>query len=170
MSNGAVCVYVCVSPQDEDPGTKASAERIPGMIEAQAAAAVDEADAVIVVMDGQSGPCASDDDIMRWMRRNYPTKPLVLAVNKCESPTLGPIQVASFWEYGHEPIGISALSGTGTGELLDKLMEVTPKTASIIDETIKVSERHTRRSHAPSQSVDHGDNPAITAFAKHVRI
>ena len=136
--------------QDEDPGTKASAERIPGMIESQAAAAVDEADAVIVVMDGQSGPCASDDDIMQWMRRRYPTKPLVLAVNKCESPTLGPIQVASFWEYGHEPIGISALSGTGTGELLDKLMEVTPKTASIIDESITVSERHTHASRAHS--------------------
>lgn len=121
---------------DEDPGTEASALRIPGMIEAQAAAAVEEADAVIVVMDGQSGPCASDDDIMQWMRRRYPDKPLVLAVNKCESPTLGPIQVASFWEYGHEPIGISALSGTGTGELLDALMAVCPKTASILDESI----------------------------------
>jgi hypothetical protein len=31
---------------------------------------------------------------MQWMRRRYPDKPLVLAVNKCESPTLGPIQVS----------------------------------------------------------------------------
>ena len=66
--------------QDEDPGTEESANRIPGMIEAQAAAAVHEADAVFCVMDGQTGPCASDSDIISWMRRKYPNKPLVLAV------------------------------------------------------------------------------------------
>jgi len=119
---------------EEDPGTQASAELIPGMIERQAAAAVGEADAVIAVMDGQAGPCASDQDILDWMRRKHPNTPVVLAVNKCESPKDGPIQAMSFWEFGMEPIAISALSGTGTGDLLDMLMEVLPRKADMRDE------------------------------------
>lgn len=72
--------------QEEDPGTQASAELIPGMIERQAAAAVREADAVIAVMDGQAGPCASDQDILDWMRRKHPNTPVVLAVRNRPNP------------------------------------------------------------------------------------
>jgi len=118
----------------EDPGTKRSAELIPGMIETQAIAAVEEADAIIAVVDGQSGPCASDEDILRFLRRRYPNKPVLLAVNKCESQTAGLTQAAAFWEFGYDPIAVSALNGTGTGELLDELMAVLPKKAPPVEE------------------------------------
>eukprot|EP00959_Pyramimonas_sp_CCMP1952_P245651 5134104-Pyramimonas_sp.AAC.1 len=46
--------FACL--RTEDPGTERSAELIPGMIEKQAVAAVEEADAVIAVVDGQVPP------------------------------------------------------------------------------------------------------------------
>lgn len=36
-------------------------------------------------MDGQVGLTAADEEILEWLRRTHPTKPLVLAVNKCEN-------------------------------------------------------------------------------------
>eukprot|EP00959_Pyramimonas_sp_CCMP1952_P035371 741041-Pyramimonas_sp.AAC.1 len=50
---------------------------------------------------------------MQFMRKRFPNKPVLLAVNKCESPVQGLTQAAAFWGYGHEPIAISALNGTG---------------------------------------------------------
>lgn len=126
----------------ELPGTEASslalsraeraalaggAEVLPGMIEQQAAIAVEEADALIVVTDGQAGVVTADKDILKWLRRKYPNKPFVLAVNKCESPTKGEEMAAAFWETGAEPIGVSAISSTGVGDLLDKLVEKLPE-------------------------------------------
>ena len=61
----------------------------------------------------EPGPCASDEDILRFLRRRYPNKPVLLAVNKCESQTAGLTQAAAFWEFGYEPIAVSALNGTG---------------------------------------------------------
>ena len=49
---------------------------------------------------------------------------VVLAVNKCESETKGLEQAAQFWAYGHEPLPVSAISGTGTGELMERLIAV----------------------------------------------
>lgn len=51
---------------------------------------------------------------------------VVLAVNKCENVARADEQAADFWELGHQPIAISAISGTGTGDLMDALMEVRP--------------------------------------------
>ncbi|KAK3270967.1 hypothetical protein CYMTET_20661 [Cymbomonas tetramitiformis] len=117
-----------------DPGTALGAEMIPNMIENQAASGVKEADAVIMVADGQAGPCEADRDILAWMRRHHPNKTVILAVNKCESPVTGDMQAAAFWELGAEPTAISALSGLGTGDLLDRLMEGLPLHRTPTDE------------------------------------
>ena len=48
---------------------------------------------------------------------------MLLAVNKCESPTKGDEQAVAFWELGIEPYPVSALSGYGTGDLLDTAID-----------------------------------------------
>ncbi|CAG9467784.1 unnamed protein product [Pedinophyceae sp. YPF-701] len=101
-------------------------DRIPDAIERQAAAAVCEADVLVFVVDGQQGPTAADEEIMKWIRRNHGEKPLVLAVNKCESPTKADMQAAAFWHLGVTPIPVSAISGSGTGDMLDAVAAELP--------------------------------------------
>ena len=91
------------------------------MIREQAMLALAEASAAIFVVDGQEGPTPSDQEIAQWLRQQK--VPVLLAVNKCESPDQGMIQAAQFWELGlGEPYAISSIHGNGTGELLDELI------------------------------------------------
>lgn len=62
---------------------------------------------------------AADIEISDWLRRNYSDKCILLAVNKCESPRKGQMQALDFWSLGFSPLPISAITGTGTGDLLD---------------------------------------------------
>ncbi|XP_048324958.2 uncharacterized protein LOC107412607 isoform X5 [Ziziphus jujuba] len=98
---------------------EAAIARMPSMIERQAAAAIEESSVIVLVVDGQAGLTAADEEIADWLRKNYSNKCIVLAVNKCESPRKGILQATEFWALGFSPLPISALSGTGTGELLD---------------------------------------------------
>ncbi|XP_031488320.1 uncharacterized protein LOC116256188 isoform X1 [Nymphaea colorata] len=98
---------------------EAAIARMPTMIEKQAAAAVEEASVIIFLVDGQAGPTAADVEIADWLRKNHSDKRIILSVNKCESPRKGLIQASEFWSLGFSPLPISAISGTGTGELLD---------------------------------------------------
>ncbi|CAN1354786.1 GTPase Der [Linum perenne] len=98
---------------------EAAVARMPSMIERQATAAVEEASAIIFLVDGQAGLTAADVEIADWLRKYYSHKFVILAVNKCESPRKGLSQVSDFWTLGFSPIAISAISGTGTGELLN---------------------------------------------------
>ncbi|CAI0450000.1 unnamed protein product [Linum tenue] len=98
---------------------EAAVARMPSMIERQATAAVEESSAIIFLVDGQAGLTAADVEIADWLRKHYSHKFVILAVNKCESPKKGIMQVSDFWTLGFSPLPISALSGTGTGELLD---------------------------------------------------
>ncbi len=70
-----------------------SAEGLPEAIERQAAAGVAEADCIVLVMDGQTGLTATDQEIVSWLRRSHPKKPVMLAINKCENPQKADIQV-----------------------------------------------------------------------------
>ncbi|XP_077210336.1 GTP-binding family protein isoform X2 [Tasmannia lanceolata] len=98
---------------------EAAVARMPSMIERQATAAVEEASVIIFLVDGQAGLTAADVEIADWLRKNYSSKSIILAVNKCESPRKGFMQASEFWSLGFSPFPISAVSGTGTGELLD---------------------------------------------------
>ncbi|XP_078429990.1 GTP-binding family protein [Wolffia australiana] len=97
----------------------AAVARMPSMIEKQAKVAVDEASVIIFLVDGQAGVTAADVEISHWLRRNYSKKFTILAVNKCESPRKGLMQSLEFYSLGFTPLPISAISGTGTGDLLD---------------------------------------------------
>ncbi len=59
----------------------------------QAAAGIFEADSVIFMVDGQEGLTGSDREVMDWLRVKHSGKPVVLAVNKCESPQKADLQV-----------------------------------------------------------------------------
>nr|XP_043610346.1 GTPase Der isoform X2 [Erigeron canadensis] len=98
---------------------EAAVARMPSMIERQATVAVEESSVIIFVVDGQAGLNAADVEIGDWLRKNYSRKTIILAVNKCESPRKGIMQASEFWSLGFTPLPISAVSGTGTGELLD---------------------------------------------------
>ncbi|CAL0304171.1 unnamed protein product [Lupinus luteus] len=98
---------------------EAAVARMPSMIERQAMAAVEESSVIIFLVDGQTGLLAADVEIANWLRKHYSDKCIILAVNKCESPRKGTMQAYEFWSLGFEPIPISAISGTGTGELLE---------------------------------------------------
>ncbi len=109
------------------------------LIRQQAMAALAEASAAIFVVDGLTGPTAADEEIATWLRQQ--PVPVLLAVNKCESTEQGLIQAAEFWNLGlGEPFAVSAIHGSGTGDLLDKLVNYLPPVQDIpgIDE-IKIA-------------------------------
>ncbi|MDJ0511646.1 MAG: ribosome biogenesis GTPase Der [Crocosphaera sp.] len=102
------------------------------LIREQAMAALTEASAAIFVVDGQLGPTAGDREIGDWLRQQ--DVPVLLAVNKCESPEQGLIQAADFWELGlGEPYPMSGIHGNGTGELLDELITYLPSPDELPD-------------------------------------
>ena len=105
------------------------------MIRQQAMAALVEATVAIFVVDGQLGLTDGDREIAEWLRRQ--SVPVLLAVNKCESVEQGLAQAAEFWELGlGEPYAISAIHGSGTGELLDELVTHLP----LVDESVEDNE------------------------------
>ena len=119
------------SPQDAPSvDSVGGVEILPGMVESQAALAVREASALIFVTDGQKGLTTADEEIYGWIRKYHSKIPLLLAVNKCESSTKGEEQVLDFWSLGGAtPLAVSAISGTGTGELMDGLVAALPPPA-----------------------------------------
>ncbi|MBF2062915.1 MAG: ribosome biogenesis GTPase Der [Calothrix sp. C42_A2020_038] len=109
------------------------------LIRQQAMIALSEASAAIFLVDGQTGPTSSDEEIAGWLRTQK--VPVLLAVNKCESPEQGLLQAAEFWKLGlGEPYPISAIHGSGTGDLLDELINHLPTIQDIQEsEEIKIA-------------------------------
>jgi len=97
-------------------------------IREQAKLALEEAAAAVMVVDGQQGLTAADESIAEWLR--FQKVPVLVAVNKCESPQQGLAMASEFWTLGlGEPYAISAIHGAGTGELLDHLVTLLPPAA-----------------------------------------
>jgi GTPase len=109
------------------------------LIRQQAMAALAEASVAIFVVDGKMDVTDGDREIAQWLRQQPVS--VLLAVNKCESIEQGSIQAAQFWELGlGEPFPISAIHGSGTGELLDELITHLPPIDELPDnEEIKVA-------------------------------
>ncbi|BAZ38643.1 GTP binding protein [Calothrix sp. NIES-4101] len=109
------------------------------LIRQQAMAALANATAAIFVVDGKHGITSADEEIAEWLR--VQKVPVLLAVNKCESPEQGAVQAGEFWSLGlGEPFPISAIHGSGTGELLDELINHLPMTIDVPEnDEIKVA-------------------------------
>lgn len=90
----------------------------------QARLAMEEADLIVLVVDGKEGLTSADQDLAELLRES--TKPVLVAVNKTESEARQ-LDAAEFWVLGlGEPIPISAYHGTGVGDLLDLAVEALP--------------------------------------------
>jgi GTP-binding protein len=102
-------------------------ELIPAEIFRQARVALEESAAVILVVDGRTELAAPDLELARLLLRTG--KPLFLAVNKIDTPTLE-AQVEDFRRLGiREVFPVSAEHGTGVAELLDAILErISPTT------------------------------------------
>ncbi len=94
-------------------------------IREQAMIAIEESSGVILVVDGQAGPTAMDEQLAAFLRKEVLKKmPVVLAVNKCESDKSGTYMASQFWGLGlGEPFAVSALHGVGTADLLESMFE-----------------------------------------------
>ena len=103
-------------------------------IREQAMVAIDEAAAVVLVVDGQVGPTVMDEQLASFLRKEITKQiPVILAVNKCESEKIGGVAAAEFWGLGlGEPHPVSALHGVGTADLLEDVFESIVKKGSAI--------------------------------------
>jgi GTP-binding protein len=102
-------------------------------IRIQAEAAIQEADAILFVVDGQTGVTPADREITDSLRKTQkildgnPFPPVLLVVNKCENKKIRQNAV-QFYELGFKEIHIiSALHGSGSGDMLDALVKVLPE-------------------------------------------
>ena len=113
-------------------------ERFLPLIRQQASIAVQDADVVVQVVDGQAGITAADHEVADILRRSK--KPVIVAANKLESTRLHD-SAYEFYELAlGEVFPISALHGTSTGDLLDAIVEAIPLIEyEEEDESIKVA-------------------------------
>jgi len=94
----------------------------------QAEAAAQEADVVVFVVDAQIGLNPLDDDVARILRTTR--RRIVLVANKAESASAAASIHAEFSRLGFgEPVAVSAIHGEGTGDLLDRIVELLPPEA-----------------------------------------
>lgn len=94
-------------------------------IDKQVELAIDEADAIIFMVDVESGVTGMDEDVSRLLRKV--NKPVFLAVNKVDNAQRESDAV-EFYALGlGDYYSLSSINGSGTGELLDALVEVLPE-------------------------------------------
>lgn len=94
-------------------------------IRQQAEIAIKEADVILFVCDARSGIVQEDADVARILRKSC--KPIVLAVNKADSPKQE-LNVYEFYNLGlGEPFPISAANHLGIGDLLDAVVAKFPQ-------------------------------------------
>lgn len=106
---------------------------------AQAEAAIETADVIIFMVDVTAGLTASDRDVATMLIKSR--KPIVLCVNKVDSIGALPMEFYEFYELGiDDPIPVSSVHGTGSGDLLDKVVQLCPEAGDEEEEdTIKVA-------------------------------
>lgn len=102
--------------QDEDP--------LAGSIRDQARAGIADAEVAVLVVDARAGVRPGDEEMADMLRRS--PLPTIVAANKCDGVAEVPL-AAEFHRLGlGEPIPVSAAQGLGTGDLLDRIVELLP--------------------------------------------
>ena len=99
----------------------------------QALVAIQEADVILFLVDALAGLTSSDQEVTEILRSHQrrigsqSIPPIILVVNKADNADLRSI-VYDFYSLGlGEPFAISAIHGTGTGDLLDEVVKVLPE-------------------------------------------
>jgi len=115
-------------------------------IRSQAVIAVSEADAVLLLVDGISGVTPADREVADILRKEQKVidgvahPPILLVVNKADSSRQREL-VHEFYELGlGDPYPISAVHGTGTGDMLDELIRILPPPEETVeDDSVKIA-------------------------------
>ena len=105
-------------------GWEPDAQGLQAIVSAQAQRAVQTADLVLFVVDGQTGATETDLTVARTLRRAK--RPVLLAVTKVDDER-GESDAAALWSLGlGQPYPVSGLHGRGSGDLLDAVLELLP--------------------------------------------
>ncbi|MGI4894726.1 MAG: ribosome biogenesis GTPase Der [Janthinobacterium lividum] len=95
----------------------------------QAEIAIDLADAVMFVVDATVGATATDEQVVRLLRKSG--RPVVLVANKVDGPRQE-ADATELWGLGlGEPYPVSALHGRGTGDVLDAAVRLLPDVSAV---------------------------------------
>lgn len=107
----------------------------------QAELAIETADVIVFMCDVTNGLVADDRDIAVMLKKSG--KPIVLCINKVDSVGALPGEFYEFYELGFDcdPIAVSSIHGTGSGDLLDAVLEALPEETAEEeeDDSIKVA-------------------------------
>lgn len=129
--------FMVVDTGGIEPNT---ADIILAQMRRQAELAIENADVIILVTDIRCGVTADDSDVAAMLQKSG--KPIVLAVNKCDSIGEPPLELYEFYNLGlGDPFPISAAHGHGTGDMLDAVMDLLPSEDELEedDDAIKVA-------------------------------
>jgi GTP-binding protein len=115
-------------------------------IRAQAEIAIQSSDAVLFITDAEGGVTPADYEVARILRKyqrdvdGQARPPVLLVVNKCDNESRR-LAAFEFYELGlGEPYPVSALHGTGTGDMLDALVATFKKEGEEVeDDSVKVA-------------------------------
>ena len=92
----------------------------------QAELAIDTADVTVLVTDVRDGVVATDEEVAQMLQKSG--KPVVLCVNKCDKIGQPPAEFYEFYNLGlGDPIQVSSVHGTGTGDLLEEIFKYLPQ-------------------------------------------
>jgi GTP-binding protein len=131
VDTGGIEVYQPKGTRDENPLSEGSIEFVP-QIRAQALMAMEEADVIILVVDGIAGVTAADEEIAEILRRS--NKPVVVAANKIDNIRRTD-EAVEFYGLGVGDVhAISAIHGLGVGDLLDAVYEAVAEIVAMPDE------------------------------------
>jgi GTP-binding protein len=112
--------------EDPDP--------ISGSIRDQARAALADAQVALFVYDAKAGLRPGDDELADLLRRSK--MPVVVAANKIDAARDIPLAAEAHRLGFGEPMAVSAAQGLGTGDLLDRLVELLPEDDAEIDDDV----------------------------------
>jgi GTP-binding protein len=115
-------------------GWEPDARGIDASVAAQAEVAIDLSDVVLFVVDAMVGPTATDEQVVKLLRKSG--KPVFLVANKIDDARHEP-EAAALWSLGlGEPHPVSAIHGRGVADLLDQLMEKLPEISAVASHEI----------------------------------
>ena len=101
-------------------------------IDKQVELAIDEADAIIFMVDVESGVTGMDQDVAKLLRRH--DKPVFLTINKVDN-AMREADAVEFYSLGlGDYFTISSINGGGSGDLLDAVVKVLPDEPELEDE------------------------------------
>ncbi len=130
--------FVVIDTGGIEPKTE---DMIMAKMRMQAEIAIESADVIVFMCDVRTGLTANDHDISIMLKKSG--KPIIPCINKCDSIGDLPLEFYEFYELGFacDPIAVSSVHGTGTGDLLDAVIDCLPEFdySDEEDDSIKVA-------------------------------